>query len=215
MRRMVARHYPHPHRFICITDDPSGIDPAIEIVPFQNDFARLRNPSFRGGPNCYARLRAFSREFEAVAGKRFVSIDLDCVITGDLEPLFHQVGDFVAWGAPSREGPALNGSFWLMTAGCHPQIWEKFNPQTSGKVAHAAGCKGSDQGWIQYCLRGARNAVNLVGEREGVYSYKFDLQRRHGGRLPQNARLVVFHGKPDPWDPRACLQSPWIREHYR
>lgn len=213
MRRMVARHYPHPHRFVCITDDAKGLDPEIEVSPFRNDFGGMRNPSYRGGPNCYPRLRAFSREFRDVAGDRFVSLDLDCVITGDLTPLFNRAEDFVAWGAPSRNGPALNGSFWLIRAGSRAKVWDRFDPRTSGHRAHAAGFKGSDQGWIRYCL-GPRGAT-LVGAAQGVYSYKFELDRHHHGRLPENARLVVFHGKPDPWDEEAQRRSPWIQEHYR
>ena len=33
------------------------------------------------------------------------------------------------------------------------------------------------------------------------------------GRLPDDARLVSFHGKVDPWSYRA-QQIPWIKTHY-
>ncbi len=31
LRSMIERHYPEPHTLICITDDPSGLDPRIEV----------------------------------------------------------------------------------------------------------------------------------------------------------------------------------------
>lgn len=212
MREMVARHYPSPHRFICITDDPKGLADGVEFVRLWRDFEHMSNPSYIGGPNCYARLKAFSKEFEAVAGERFVSIDLDCVITGDLRPLWDRPDDFVMYGAPTSTGIILNGSLWLMRAGTRSKVWETFDRRTSGARAHNSGCRGSDQGWIQYCL--GNNGPSWT-TRDGVYSYKFDLLRRHGGALPPDARVVVFHGKPDPWDAAALSRSPWIAEHYR
>ena len=33
LRSMVVRHLPHPHRFVCFTEDARGIDPAVEVAP--------------------------------------------------------------------------------------------------------------------------------------------------------------------------------------
>ena len=41
LRRMVARHYPAPHTFVCVTDDAAGFDPDIRVVPAWNDFASV------------------------------------------------------------------------------------------------------------------------------------------------------------------------------
>jgi hypothetical protein len=41
--------------------------------------------------------------------------------------------------------------------------------------------------------------------------------RRYGqpgaGPLPKDARLVIFTGKPDPWDEDALVMSPWIKDY--
>ena len=60
---------------------PKGIDGDVRVVPIWNDFAHLRGPN---GVNCYRRLRAFSAEAADLIGPRFVSLDLDCVITADV-----------------------------------------------------------------------------------------------------------------------------------
>lgn len=211
MRNMVARHYPHPHRFICITDDPTGIDDGIEIVPLWDDFKDIPNPTWCWGPSCYRRLRAFSAEFEAIAGKRFVSIDLDCVITGDLSPLWNRPEDFVIY-ASVQAGMAYNGSMFMMTTGSRRRVWDEFDPENSPRLANAAGFQGSDQGWIGYCL-GRKEAT--WSAKDGILAYRHDCLKKMAGGLPARSRLIVFHGKFDPWDPATQRQSPWIKAYYQ
>lgn len=212
MRKMVRRNYPGDLRFICITDDPDGIDDGIEVVRLWDKHRDILNPSWPGsGPSCYRRLRAFSKEFEDIAGKRFVSIDLDVVITGDLTAVFDRPEDFVIYD-PLMTGYKYNGSMWLMTTGSRSQVWERFDGKTSPQEAASAGHKGSDQAWMQYVL-GANEAV--WDRRHGVMSYRRDCRDRMRGGLPKAARVVMFHGRPDPWDKVAIARSPWILEHYR
>jgi hypothetical protein len=209
MRRMIARNYSEPHRFICVTDDPKGIDPAVEIVPVWNDFADLPSPSGARNPSCYRRLKAFAPEMREVFGPRFVSIDLDTVITGDLGPVVNRPEDFVIWG-DTNPRTFYNGGLWLMTAGARAQVWTTFDPVASPRAAFQAKHFGSDQGWISHCL-GPNEAK--WGKSDGVFSYRNDVLPQR--RLPQGARVVSFHGEFDPWDPRVQQASPWILEHYQ
>lgn len=208
---MVRRWYPYPFRFICITDDPSGISPEIECAPLWRDFMNLKNPTWPTiAPNCYPRLRTFSKEFERLAGKRFVCIDLDVVITGDLTPLWSRPEDFVIY-ASAKSSNHYNGSMWMMTAGCRSRVWEDFDPIESPKLANRAGNNGSDQGWIQYRL-GKKEAIWTV--KDGIYSYRGDMKFSQKF-VPENARIVVFHGIPKPWDQKARSTSPWVDAYYR
>lgn len=211
MRSMVARHYPLPHRFICITDDPQGIDSGIEVYPISDEFKDIANPTWSWAPSCYRRLRSFSPEFEKIAGRRFVSIDLDCVILGDLRPLWNRTEDFVIY-ASNHANYHVNGSMFMMNAGCRRQVWDRFDPQSSPKAANAAGNNGSDQGWIQYVLGKAEARWT---NDDGIYAYLKDCERLRGGRLPDGARLIVFHGKKNPWDDHVQKQSPWVAQHWR
>jgi hypothetical protein len=213
LRNMVARNYDAPHRFICVTDDPTGLE--CETVPLWNDYAGIPNPSFRGGPSCYRRLKLFHRDIGADIGERIVHMDLDIVITGDLKPLVDRQEPFVGWRNTNPLWP-WNGSFFMLTAGAHPEVWESFDPATSPRKSHAAGCKGSDQGWMSYVL--PRNLPAWT-ERDGVWSYQDQIA--HRGRrpwpykLPRDAKVVIFHGTVDPWSPEAKRAAPWVREHYR
>jgi len=212
MKSMVDRHYPDPHRVICITDDPRGIDSSIETFPIGDVYKDLKNPTWPDvGPSCFRRLQMFHPEFGKIAGQRFVSIDLDVVITGDLRPLWNRPEDFVIYASDSSNYH-YNGSMILMDAGARPQVWTDFDPETSPRLANEAGNFGSDQGWIQYCL-GRDEAKFTIAD--GIFAYRRDCLRKLGGGLPKGARIVVFHGKPDPWEYAALCRSPWIRQFYR
>jgi hypothetical protein len=210
LRRMVARSYQRPHRFICVTDDAAGLDPGVEVVPLWSDHAELPNPSFRTGPSCFRRLRVFARDAGALLGERFCCIDLDTVVTGDLAPVLDRSEDFIAWRNPDPRWP-LNGSMFMLTAGSRPQVWETFKPAISPARSHAAGCRGSDQGWMSYVL-GTKEAT--WGPEDGLYSYQMEVAKA-GNKLPKNARMVFFHGHWDPWDDEVHKVAPWVHEHYR
>lgn len=208
--RMVERHYQAPHRKICVTNLPQGIDRSIEIVPDREDFINVSNPNGSHNPSCYRRLRAFAPEAGKTFGERLVSLDLDSVIVGDLRPLLDRPEDFVIWGQTDfPKSQWYNGSLWLLRTGSRPKVWTEFNPKISPHQAKRAGKRGSDQGWFSYIL-GPREATFSTGD--GVYSYRVHVQPK-GNVLPENARVVFFHGRHDPWD-YACQQVPWIREHY-
>jgi hypothetical protein len=211
MRRMVARHYDRPHRFVCITDDSSGIDSSVEVVPLWDDHAEIPNPTWAHGPSCYRRLRAFAPEFADIAGRRFVSIDLDVVIVGDLVPVWDRPEDFVIYD-PEMRGFRYNGSMWLMTAGTRRRVWDRFDPETSPALTRARGLKGSDQAWIHYVLGDGEATWR---RRDGVLSYSPHVLRDHGGNLPKSARVVMFHGKPDPWEVSGAPRNRWVRRYYQ
>lgn len=208
LRNMVHRHYAKPHRFVCITDDASGLDD-VETVPLWDDFASVPSPHGGGNPSCYRRLKLFDPSIRDVLGDRFIAMDLDTVLTGDVAHVFDRSEDFVMWGETDPRS-WYNGSMMLMTAGARPQVWSTFHPVQSPKAAFRAGRFGSDQGWISHVL-GKGEAT--WGRKDGVYSFRVHLAP-NGYALPSDARIVNFHGRVDPWSHEG-QQIPWIREHWR
>jgi hypothetical protein len=210
LKQAVARHYPHPHRFVCVTDEPELLDPSIDVVPDWGDFKDIPAPSGDKNPSCYRRLRLFSRDVAAVLGDRFVSLDLDTVITGDLSPVWNRSEDFVMYG-DTNPRTFYNGSMVLMTAGARAKVWETFDPRTSIKHAFRAGHHGSDQAWISFCLGPSESKW---GTKDGVFSFRNHFKMAGRTDLPPEARLVVFHGLHKPWDARVQAEYPWVRSHY-
>lgn len=208
LRDMVKRHLSVPHRFLCVTDRPEELR-GVETVRLWDDCAAIPSPFGRHNPSCYRRLKLFAADAGKVFGERVVSLDLDTVIVRDITPLFDTDVDFKIWGCSDYPTQWFNGSLFLLKTGSHPEVWSRFDPETSPDISKRAGCFGSDQGWIRYVLG---NHVPTWGEKDGVYSYRKHLAPR-GGHLPENARVVCFHGKMDPWH-YAAQQVPWIRANY-
>lgn len=210
LRRMVARHYPDPHRFICVTDDARGIrEPDVEIFQLWSDFGTLRNPSGIKNPSCYRRLRVFAKNAGKWLGERFVCLDLDCVIVGDLRPLWNRPDDFIIWKSATTGNP-YNGSMFLNRSGTRSQLWETFDSMRSPQETKAAGFYGSDQAWIARCL-GPNEKVWT--RADGVLSFRIDFNYR-ALPLPTGSRVVFFHGRCDPWE-AAQQRIGWVRENYK
>lgn len=206
---MVERHFHAPYEVVCVTDNWKGIDSSVRIVPLWDTWSRIPNPHGGLNPSCYRRLKAFDSAMAHTLGQRFVSVDLDVVITGDVTPLWTRKEDFVIWGDQVK-GTPYNGSMWLMTAGARHRVYAEFDPESSPQETFRAKLLGSDQAWISHIL-GPGEAKWT--KDDGVLAYRTDIKRTHGV-LPKNTRMVFFQGNIDPWHPVA-QKLPWVREHYR
>lgn len=198
---MVARNLTLPFQFVCFTDQMSGLyQTNIWILPLP------KTPEVKWGsgrPNCFRRLWLFSKEAQSVLDNRIVNMDLDCVVVGSLDPLFSRQEEFIGWRDTCFPGQ-YNGSLWMLTAGSHPRVWDEWKGNAS--LPRLRGKAGSDQAWISMML-GKHGPVWTA--KDGVYSYKREVVRLGG--LPSNARLVIFHGSPSPWQ----VGADWVRTHYR
>lgn len=199
LRAMLARHVRIPHRLVCVTDDPSGIDPRVEVVPLWDKCRSL------GG--CYNRLWVFSEEAGELFGPRFVCIDLDVVLVRDCTPLFDRSEPFVinAYnpGRNDRNDQHYNGGMFLMDAGARASVWTEFDPATTpAKVQADARLIGTDQAWIRLHLGKGEARWTRA---DGVYE-----ARMVRYALPGDAKLVLFAGRRDP----SQGETPWVRRHW-
>lgn len=206
--RMISEHYAGPARFVVVTDATTATFAAgIEAVPLWGEWGEVGNPHGKNYPNCYRRLRLFGHDAADVIGAdRFVCMDMDCVATGDLTPLFDRPDDFVIWRDPGHPRQPYNGGLWMLKAGTRQQVWRDFRGGLSASDARAAGYVGSDQAWIAYSLgRGEK----VWTTDDGVVSYRRDIVGK--SRPVSSTRLVMFHGRPKPWDDGA---PEWSRRWY-
>ncbi len=199
LKRMVEKHLTVPHKFICITDNAKGCD--CETMPLWG-FPVV--PTMPRKPNCYRRLRMFSDWAVDAIGPRFMWIDLDCVILGNIDHLVRRTEDLVM-----LEGRAAtyNGSLVYHRTGTRKQLWDDFDPRTS--PAWAASHRrengrpmiGSDQAWISAkCPHEAK----YTHERDGVSQFGSAL--RNGSVVPQHQSIVFYAGSIKPWDDARLTQ---------
>ena len=210
-RNMVERHLTVPHEVVCITNIPKGIDERVRIVPLWDTWNSIPSPHGGLSPACYRRLPAFGEHMREVIGERFISMDLDVVITRNFDPIVMRPEDFIIWGSHLRRTP-YNGSMWMMNAGARKQIYEEFDPEKTPMITLKAGFHGSDQAWI--CHRLGPNEATWTPQRDGVYSFRTDVAHKRYA-LPADARIVFFQGHHDPQSRVDNSRAKWIREHYR
>lgn len=199
LKSSIARNTKQPHRFLCVTD--KGEIPGIETTI-------LMDPGFAKMKGCFCRLRMFDTVWQRDVGinDRFISIDLDTVIVGDLDPLFDRKEDFlIMQGANSKNPCKFNGALMLITPGSHEEVWDDFTLQRAKDAPYHE--FPDDQGWIWHKVPGA--AGWKTGPEHGVYVYRkpgWD----SGEALPDKARLVTFINKT----PRDLIHLDWVRRHW-
>jgi len=207
LHKAVSLNLSIPHEFICITDDPTDIN--CKTIPLWDKCREY------GG--CYNRLYVFSKDMKDIIGDRFVCIDLDCVITGNLDPLFDHDLDFVI---NSYYGPQpkqyYNGGLFLMDAGVHDNVWTEFEKDIPGNIElleeerKQGNLLGTDQAWISHIL-GPEKAVYEC--EDGVIPYRLLKRRGKQSILPDHAKMVFFAGNADP--STVQFTDKWVREYWR
>lgn len=208
MYSSVKRNTTLPFRFVCITDDDSGLHPDIHVLPLWNKCVSI------GG--CYNRLYMFSKDMKHYIGERFIAIDLDSVIVGNLDSILSRKEDFIINEyniAINRYATHqyYNGGLIMMNAGARDHVWTKFDPNCSpAELAIRVKNKeivGSDQAWIAHILGSGESTFSPV---DGVYDYR-TLSNKH--QLPSDAKIVLFPGKRDPASEYNSVL--WVRNHWR
>lgn len=210
LRASVARHLRMPHEFLLITDRPDDdYGPGVRTMRLWDDFRGL--PGWRSnGGGCWHRLKAFDRKVGRRIGARFVWLDLDCVITGPLDPLFDRPEPFVT--LENANPPTLYcGSMMMMTPGARQEVWDDFAASPAGAMSLCQRKKliGTDQAWITARLGPGEPTW---GMRDGVYNFRHQMK---DGPLPRDARIVFFTGPIDPSQPELQREHGWIGEHWR
>jgi uncharacterized Rossmann fold enzyme len=174
-----------PGRFVCFTDDASGLDPGIHVREIPQDLS-----------GWWAKIWLFSKD-AFHEGDRVLYFDLDTVITGPLDNLAMCRSDF----AMLRDvyNPKHFGSgVMAWEAGRHTHIWDNWLDAGKPEV------EGGDQTWIE----ASTNPDVLQDLYPGrLRSYKVEC--RHG--IPKNTSVVFFHGLPRPHE----VLDGWVPEVWK
>ena len=98
---MVKKHLPRQHDFICFTENPSGLDPEIEVVDLFQDKPGESHNFRKDWKLWWSKVNIFdgyNYRFKVSEEKPQISvlyIDLDMIITGDISPILDSYrGDF-------------------------------------------------------------------------------------------------------------------------
>ena len=229
--RGIERHYTGDVRFICVTDDTTGIDPKVETVPLvRQPFEDAMDEAFKTSRRRGAmrKVALFNPDLIPDLEGDVLGFDLDVVITGPLNDLV----DF-------EPGKVCMRFDWLEKKrgrfGGHGSVF-KFNPQQHGYLYHDL-CENtlkyleeanfSEQKYTSQRAN-ARDDLRFYPD-DWIASFKRDAMRmpplNHilAPKLPDNTRVMCFHGTPKMEEAlvgyngpfhRKTVPAPWLSENW-
>ena len=226
LRRAVARHLTQPHRFVCFTDDPAGLDAGIDTFPIP----AIDLPA-DAAVTGWRKLCLFRPDLPVEGLGLF--LDLDIVVTGSLNDFFTfgEVGDvpIIHNWVPRhktlfRADPLIgNSSVFRFHLNHCAFVWEQFHREKDWALANFR----PPQSYLTHCIRPRMK----FWPAEWVRSFKrhcrpaFPLNWLIAPRIPARASIVAFHGKPDPDEAAVGYEGKhihhhsrpagWINEHWR
>ena len=190
----VRRNLSREHRFVCFTDDATGLRPEIETLPLP-EMSGLENRPERG----WRKLTLFQERLADLSGEALF-LDLDVVIAGALDHFFDEApGDFRIIEDWNLKGTGIgNSSVFRFTIGARPDVLDYFlSHRESVYQAHR-----NEQAYLSWAIR---QKGDLLFWPEGwCVSFKRHLMRPFplGYFLEPksfgNAKIIVFHGNPNP-----------------
>lgn len=211
---MVDRHLKIPHRFVVASDDPTGLDSDIEVVPLPAELLRLGHR--------FPKLLLFSPEAKALFGDWLLFLDLDLVILDDITPLIsaHDFRIMRTFTERREKEMPYNSSLMLLRTGSRPQVWDRLGLEEGFAAERVAALMSdpvnrmgaSDQFWIAKTLGGLEKTWR--SDEDGVTIYRPDTL----GALdvpPPGTRIVFFPGRFAPSMDLLQRRHPWVRENWR
>lgn len=220
----VARNMTRPFRFVCLTDDETGLRHEVETLPIPD--IRVDAP-YTNRP--WRKLAVYVPELGDLSGQALF-LDVDLLITGPLDEFFDLPGEYCVihnWTHPNRI--VGNTSVFRFEIGAHADLLELYE---SKPTQYWVDKYRIEQTFLSYelpkltywpkpwCISFKRHC--LPG---GVKWPKAMLNWFLPSKLPADARIVAFHGKPNPDDAlvghwpggphKRLLPATWIADHWR
>lgn len=211
----VKKYLHRPFRFVCITEDKTGLDAEIEAVDI------LPDPDMQWPwPNIFLKLAVTADGAAGLEGPTLF-LDIDIAITGDLDCFFDYkpgknciIHNWVEWRKTIfRKPPAVgNSSVFRFEAGKSNYIYETFLREKD-RVIDKRHFR-TEQAFLTYAMKEV-----YWWPAEWVRSFKrhamwtFPLNLFFAPTLPRQCRILAFHGKPDPDEALVGYKGRWMHQH--
>ena len=219
--RMINNHLTIPFEFYCITDDSNGLYPEVNVLDLDIE---------EGLKGWWYKLQLFKRDFYGLSGQAMF-LDLDVVIINNIDPLFETNRNDFMIIRDLKPDLVYNSSVFKLELGSQPHVWEEFLADKESIISRMHG----DQDWISEVVNDAK-----LWPDNWVVSFKKECNARNKnsygalGRFlrskgfflpkgeaapPKEAKIVYFHGKPDPHDVAETSyemwrKAPWIKKEW-
>jgi hypothetical protein len=223
LRAMFLRHLTVPHVFHCVTDDPEGLRPDIEVHPLPSyDFCDWDLGNGR-------KLLLFSDNYLGLNGELVVQTDIDMVLIGNVDFLADRPEeDFLIVRGRNQSGNTRGHSAILRhRIGTLTHLWDRLVADPASAVAtcqHHRGAPGhiSDQRWLDRNLDEMPffEDGRVVYFRQDCNAYAEHDNPKGEATPPPGARIVSFAGKMKPQHVlqgsyQNCRHAPFVAVHWR
>jgi hypothetical protein len=179
----VNRNTTEHFRFHCFTDDTSGINSNIVTHPLP----------YSNIESWWNKLYLFSNEIDIAIGEKIFYVDLDTLITDNIDDLLDVsvekivvLKDFLN-GVATTAGDMGSG-LMAWRHGDYQTVWDSFIADPTSAIKQVA--PHGDQHWIDLCIKDRQYWQNIFPGR--VVSFKVHCLTG----LPNNAAIVCYHGQP-------------------
>jgi hypothetical protein len=208
---MVSRNITLPFRFICFTDNAHDIDPSVEVkdIPMVGfkDFDERLPWSFGHG---WLKVTSFADPLYDLTGPTLF-LDLDVVIVDNIDCFFQPAGEFFVIKEWDKKDATGNTSVYRYEIGAHSDLIELLKNHKERELAKVRNeqefvtqnlaTQGKLQYWpAEWCVSFKRHCM-----AKGIMSWF------KPATIPKGAKIVVFHGKPNPPDVIAGVSGKWYR----
>ncbi|MBQ2631538.1 MAG: hypothetical protein IJG13_17815 [Kiritimatiellae bacterium] len=231
--RGVSANLSRPFRFVCVTDDPSGLAAGVETAPFDEQPPGMQlNRYYPTWPNLLSKLTVFRKGFAGLEGPTLF-LDIDQLIVGSLDCFFdYRPGEFCMihnWiefrKRILRPRPFVGNSscFRFEAGGRFDYVYRTFLRE----MAQAMDMEvfSTEQRFMTHAV-GEANVnwwpANFVCSFKRSCTWPWPLNHFLAPRRPADMRILCFHGDPSPEQAIAgyrgrhlntwTLPAPWVKE---
>lgn len=205
------------YEFVCITDNPQGINKDIRIIPLKSELIKY--------DGFFVKLEIYKENFiDILNNDRFIAIDLDALIVNDISSLINRTEPFIIWGEHWRSEPYCT-ALQMMNCGCRSNVWDTFKIEDYIKDDEI---NGLDQTHVNKILYPNEY---MWTTKDGIYNFRSDIMKvtefkrrinngyekifNGDGTIPDNAKIIFFNGHYDPSQVDLQKEYPWIKEYWR
>ena len=207
--RGVKAHLHRPFRFVCITDDPTGLVEGVDAQPFPECPAGMVfNDQYTKWPNIYVKLVLYKPGLANLEGPTLF-LDIDQIILGDLDCFFDfKPGEFCVirnWVERRkylfREAPFCgNTSCFRFEAGKMGYVYETFLKEIKTALDYRVYC--TEQNYMTHAIGPEKINFwpeNFVRSFKRSCTWVWPLNHFLRPHRPQaDTRILCFHGNPSP-----------------
>jgi hypothetical protein len=209
---MVRRHLSGDFNFVCLTDNGEGIRPEVRCLPIPPLDLHLKP----GEPDrAWKKLTTFTEDLYGLRGTALF-LDVDVVIVGSLDAFFEQPGEVLIIRDYPRfwrfgERVTGNSSVYRFELGAHADVLANFRANMAGVQARYR----NEQAYLSdYLHRQGKLGYWPDGwcpsfKYNGIPAFPTNLWREPF--VPDDARIMIFHGECNPPDAMAGRRNKAFR----